>query len=64
MLDIRKDVPGLWCDDITFCSMKCTWTNCPRNQKNIRDKTALHSYCVDVPSDCPKKLSEMEAKQG
>lgn len=49
------DVPGLWCDDITFCPEKCRMTSCPRNSKNIRDKSVPHSYSVGIPDDCPKK---------
>ena len=56
MIDIRHDVPGLWCDDITFCLKKCEWNECPRNQENIRDKTVPHSFCVGIPGDCPKQL--------
>ena len=55
--DIR-DIPGLWCDDISFCPEKCGMTSCPRNQKNIRDKFRPHSFFVDIPDDCPKKLDE------
>ena len=56
-VDIRK-CAGLWCDDITFCHVNCDWLDCPRNYKNIRDKTIPHSYFVDIPDDCPKKLEE------
>lgn len=56
-VDIRK-CAGLWCDDITFCNEVCDWMDCPRNYKNIRDKTIPHSYFVDIPDDCPKKLEE------
>ena len=56
VVDIRKDVPGLWCDDITFCQEKCEWKDCPRNSNNIRDKKIPHSYFVDTPDDCPKRL--------
>lgn len=45
---------GLWCDDITFCSGDCDLTQCPRNQKNIRDHTIPHSYSVEIPEDCLK----------
>lgn len=54
MSDIR-DVPGLWCDDITFCQEKCGWTDCPRNSQNIRDRTIPHSFSVGIPYDCPKQ---------
>jgi len=53
--DIRKDIPELYCDDITFCQEQCDWLSCPRNQKNIRDKTIPHSFFVEIPKDCPKK---------
>ena len=53
--DIRT-VAGLWCDDITFCPEKCGWKSCPRNKENIRDKTIPHSFSVEIPRDCPKKL--------
>lgn len=56
VVDIRKDVPGLWCDDITFCQEKCDWKDCPRNSKNIRDRKIPHSYFADTPDDCPKRL--------
>ena len=56
MIDIRKDVDGLWCDDITFCQKKCGWKECPRNKLNIRDKTVPHSFSVETPSDCPKNI--------
>ena len=55
-VDIRRDVPGLWCDDITFCQEKCEWKDCPRNSVNIRDRTVPHSYSVEIPEDCPKQL--------
>ena len=54
MSDIR-DVPGLWCDDITFCQERCGWKSCPRNSENIRDRTVPHSFSVEIPQDCPKK---------
>ena len=53
--DIRC-IDGLWCDDITFCPVQCGWKDCPRNQQNIRDKTIPHSFSVEIPHDCPKKL--------
>lgn len=53
-MDIRK-IDGLWCDDITFCPEKCGRESCPRNKKNIRDKTVPHSFSVEIPSDCPKQ---------
>lgn len=53
-MDIR-DIAGLWCDDITFCPERCGWTDCPRNSKNIRDRTIPHSYSVGIPKDCPKQ---------
>ena len=56
-MDIRN-IAGLWCDDITFCPKECDWTDCPRNSKNIRDKTIPHSYSVEIPKDCLKKLAE------
>lgn len=55
-MDIRTDVPGLWCDDIAFCPEKCGWKSCPRNQANIRDKTVPHLFSVEIPQDCPKQL--------
>lgn len=30
--------------------------SCPRNSKNIRDKTIPHSFSVGRPSDCPKMI--------
>lgn len=45
---------GLWCDDISFCQEQCERMDCPRNSKNIRDKTVPHSYIVGRPEDCPK----------
>ena len=51
------DVPGLYCDDITFCWNHCERTDCPRNSCNIRDRNVPHSYTKDVPSDCPKQDS-------
>ena len=57
MPDIR-DVDGLWCDDITFCPIRCGWQSCPRNQRNIRDRTIPHSFTVEIPKDCPK-VAEM-----
>lgn len=56
-MDIRK-IDGMWCDDITFCQEECSWTNCPRNSKNIRDKTIPHSFSVEIPMDCPKKADK------
>lgn len=53
-VDIR-DIDGMWCDDITFCSERCGWKSCPRNQKNIRDRTIPHSFLVEIPQDCPKR---------
>ncbi len=50
------DYAGLWNDDITFCQEKCDWTHCPRNSINIRDKTIPHSFSVEVPTDCPKRI--------
>lgn len=52
--DIR-DIPGLWCDDISFCPKKCGMTSCPRNSKNIRDRSVPHSFFVEIPPDCPKE---------
>lgn len=62
MIDIRKDVPGLWCDDITFCPERCGWKDCPRNQANIRDRAIPHSFSVEIPQDCPKE-QERSVKQ-
>jgi len=56
-MDIRK-IDGMWCDDITFCQEECSWMNCPRNSKNIRDKTIPHSFSVEIPMDCPKKVGK------
>ena len=53
MMDIRTDVPDLWCDDITFCQEWCAWIDCPRNKQNIRDKNVPHSFSVGIPADCP-----------
>lgn len=55
-MDIRN-IAGLWCDDITFCQEECDWMDCPRNQRNIRDRTIPHSFSVDRPVDCPKEQS-------
>lgn len=45
----------MYTDDISFCQDKqCEMTDCPRNQKNIRDKSIPHSFFVDLPPDCPK----------
>lgn len=49
-----KDIPGLWCDDITFCPYECMDMDCPRNKKNIRDHSIPHSFCVGTPPDCPR----------
>lgn len=57
---IAKDVPGLYCDDITFCWNRCERTDCPRNSCNIRDRSVPHSYTKETPSDCPKKDSSKE----
>ena len=54
MTDIRE-VCGLWCDDITFCSERCGWKSCPRNKENIRDRAIPHSFSVEIPVDCPKR---------
>ena len=54
----NENCAGLWCDDITFCYVNCDCMDCPRNYKNIRDKTIPHSYFVGIPDDCPKKLEE------
>ena len=51
----RNIIPGTWCDDITFCQEQCDLLSCPRNQKNIWDKTVPHSFSVEIPDDCPKK---------
>ena len=53
--DIR-DVDGLWCDDITFCQQDCERMDCPRNRHHIRDRRVPHSYSVEIPLDCPKKM--------
>lgn len=42
-------------DDITFCPMDCSMRSCPRNSKNIQDRTIPHSYSVELPEDCPKR---------
>ena len=55
-----KDIDDLWCDDITFCQEECGLKSCPRNKRNIRDKTIPHSYSVEIPQDCPKKKGEMQ----
>lgn len=52
------EIDGLWCDDISFCQEECDWMGCPRNKKNIRDRTVAHSYFVDTPPDCPKTKGE------
>jgi hypothetical protein len=54
MIDIRE-IDGLWCDDITFCPEQCGWISCPRNKRNIRDRTIPHSFSVEIPQDCPKQ---------
>lgn len=58
--DLMEQMPGLWCDDITFCPNKCELTECPRNEQNIRDRAIPHSYFVWTPPDCPKQGSEVE----
>ena len=50
-----RNIAGIWYDDITFCQEECDWMDCPRNQKNIMDKTIPHSFSVEIPKDCPKK---------
>ena len=55
-MDIRN-MDSLWCDDITFCQEECETTECPRNKRNIRDRTIPHSFSVEIPGDCPKKPS-------
>lgn len=60
MIDIRTDVPGLWCDDITFCPAQCDWKCCPRNQLNIRDTAVPHSVFLEIPGDCPKRIGGNE----
>ena len=53
------DKTGLWCDDISFCpSRRCTRRSCPRNKKNIRDRTVPHSFFKEIPPDCPKRNEE------
>ena len=50
-----ENINSFWCDDITFCPVECERMDCPRNQKNIRDRTIPHSYSVEILDDCPKK---------
>lgn len=51
----------MWNDDITFCmDNKCEITKCPRNMKNIRDKSIPHSYFMDVPPDCLKRTEKCD----
>ena len=57
-----RDIVGLWCDDITFCQAECELKDCPRNKKNIRDRTVPHSFSVEIPSDCLKKHEEGKAR--
>lgn len=52
-----RDFDEMYCDDITFCAEQCGLESCPRNNKNIRDKTIPHSFSVGRPSDCPKCIS-------
>lgn len=61
MSDIR-DIPGMWCDDITFCYEKCDRRDCPRNRCNIRDHNIPHSFFVEIPSDCLKNETKGEKK--
>ena len=63
MADIRE-IEGLWCDDITFCPVRCGWKDCPRNKQNIRDKTIPHSFSVGIPIDCPKCADKEIDKHG
>lgn len=58
-MDIRKDVPGLWCDDITFCQETCERMDCPRNKHHIRDRSVPHSFSIERPLDCPKEADEI-----
>ena len=46
---------GLFCDDISFCPVRCDRLDCMRNQQNIRDRTIPHSYFMEIPDDCPKE---------
>lgn len=52
-----RDFDEMYCDDITFCAEQCGLESCPKNNKNIRDKTIPHSFSVGRPSDCPKCIS-------
>lgn len=56
------DIVGLWCDDISFCPNKCGWESCPRNSRNIRDRTVPHSFFAETPPDCPKEEGERKRK--
>lgn len=50
-----RGTPGMWCDDISFCpDEKCRDESCPRNMKNIRDKSVPHSFFLSRPDDCPR----------
>ena len=62
-MDIR-DIDGLWCDDITFCQEDCYRLDCPRNKRNIRDKTVPHSYSVEIPQDCLRVEEAVEKLNG
>lgn len=44
-------------DDITFCPLNCDNMDCIRNSKNIQDRTIPHSYSIELPDDCPNKIS-------
>ena len=46
-------------DDISFCPFKgCRRKTCPRNQRNIRDRTIPHSFFVERPPDCPYRKKQ------
>lgn len=58
--DSISTIAAMWCDDITFCQEECENTGCPRNQKNILDRTIPHSFFVDLPPDCPNRADPDE----
>lgn len=46
-------------EDITFCGYnKCPMTNCFRNQANIKNPNALHSFAYF--DDCPTHQKALE----
>ena len=48
-------------DDITWCGNNCSHTECERNQANILDKTAWHSYAMfRGTATCPLKEEKEE----